>query len=90
MSNAEQEQDLTVTKQRLLAETRADLFKRQLSNAENYDKAILSLSTAFLGLSFAFMKDHVPAHQAEWLYLLYGSWRRINNDYFFLGKPTGN
>ena len=74
MSKAEQEQDLTATKQRLLAETRADLLKRQLSNAENYDKAILSLSTAFLGLSFAFMKDLIPPHQAEWLCLLYGSW----------------
>ena len=74
MSKAEQEQDLTATKQRLLAETRADLLKRQLSNAENYDKAILSLSTAFLGLSFAFVKDLVPAHQAEWLWLLYSSW----------------
>lgn len=72
MSNAEQ--DLTAERQRLLAETRADLLKRQLSNAENYDKAILSLSTAFLGFSFAFMKDLVPAHQAEWLGLLYGSW----------------
>lgn len=74
MSNAEQEQGLTAEKQRLLAETRADLLKRQLSNAENYDKAILSLSTAFLGLSFVFMKDLVPAHQAKWLCLLYGSW----------------
>ncbi len=67
----ERTQDL---KQRLLVETRADLLKRQLSNAENYDKAILSLSTAFLGLSFVFMKDIVPVHQAKWLLLLYGSW----------------
>jgi hypothetical protein len=67
-------QDLTPDKQRLLAETRADLLKRQLSNAENYDKAILSLSTVFLGFSFAFLKDFVPAHLAEGLYLVYVSW----------------
>lgn len=67
-------QDLTPDKQRLLAETRADLLKRQLSNAENYDKAILSLSTMFLGFSFAFLKDFVPAHLAERLSLLYVSW----------------
>lgn len=67
-------QDLTSDNLRLLAETRADLFKRQLSNAEGYDKAILSLSTVFLGFSFAFLKDVVPAHLATGLYLLYVSW----------------
>lgn len=67
-------QDLTQDKLRLLAEARADLLKRQLSNAENYDKAILSLSTAFLGFSFAFLKDFVPAHLVERVYLLYVSW----------------
>lgn len=71
---APDEQDLTTEKRRLLAETRADLLKRQLSNSENYDKAVLSLSTAFLGFSLAFLKDLVPVHQAEWLSFLYGSW----------------
>jgi hypothetical protein len=68
------EPELSAEKQRLLAETRADLFKRQLSNAENYDKAVLSLSTAFLALSLTFLKDFVPLQRAEWLSLLYGSW----------------
>ena len=67
-------QDLAQDKLRLLAEARADLLKRQLSNAENYDKAILSLSTAFLGFSFAFLKDFVPDHLVERLNLLYVSW----------------
>lgn len=61
-------------RQKLLAEARADLLKRQLSNAENYDKAILSLSTVFLGFSFAFLKDFVSIDQAEWLCFLHGSW----------------
>ena len=60
-------------KARLLADTRADLLKRQLSNSENYDKAILSLSTAFLGFSLAFLKDMLPL-RTEWIGLLYGSW----------------
>lgn len=74
MSDTQQEQDPLAENKKLLAETRADLLKRQLSNAENYDKAILSLSTVFLGLSFAFLKDFVSTDQAEWLCLLYGSW----------------
>jgi hypothetical protein len=67
-------QELNTEKRKLLAETRADLLQRQLSNAENYDKAVLSLSTAFLGFSLAFIKDIVPIRQAQWLYFLYGSW----------------
>ena len=74
MSDTQQEQDSLAYRTKLLAETRADLLKRQLSNAENYDKAILSLSTVFLGFSFAFLKDFVATDQAEWLCLLYGSW----------------
>jgi hypothetical protein len=74
LSDATDKQDLTPEKLRLLAETRADLLKRQLSNSENYDKAVLSLSTAFLGLSLAFLKDLVPVQRAECLFLLYFSW----------------
>ena len=70
MSNASDQQDLTAEKLKLLAETRADLLKRQLSNSENYDKAVISLSTAFLGFSLAFLKDLVPIHRAEWFWLL--------------------
>jgi hypothetical protein len=60
VSDAIDKHDLATEKRRLLAETRADLLKRQLSNAENYDKAVLSLSTAFLGFSLAFLKDLAP------------------------------
>ncbi len=34
---------------KVYAITREDLLKRSLSNSENMDKAILSLSSAFLG-----------------------------------------
>ncbi|MDR4468308.1 MAG: hypothetical protein MRJ68_08415 [Nitrospira sp.] len=74
MGDPQQEEDLSAVKRKLLAETRADLLKRQLSNAENYDKAILSLSTVFLGFSFAFLKDMVSIDQVRWVSLLYASW----------------
>lgn len=61
-------------RQRIHSETRQDLLKRQLSNAENFDKAILSLSTAGLGFSLAFIKDILPLSNAAHLILLHVSW----------------
>lgn len=37
---------------------RDDLWKRQLSNAENFDKAILTLSSAAIGLSMTFLSKY--------------------------------
>jgi hypothetical protein len=59
---------------RLYAETRTDLLKRQLSNAENYDKAVLSLATGVLGFSLVFIKDIVPFTNAESMWALKVSW----------------
>lgn len=59
---------------RLYAETRSDLLKRQLSNSENADRAILSVSTAALGFSLAFLKDIVSLQEAIFPYLPYLSW----------------
>lgn len=39
---------------------RDDLLKRELSNTENYDKTVLTLSSAALGFSIAIIKD-IPA-----------------------------
>lgn len=61
-------------KKKIYAETRADLLKRQLSNAENYDKSILSLATAALGFSLAFLKEIVPISIAKDFYLIKISW----------------
>lgn len=58
----------------LLAKFRDDILRRQLSNTENYDKAVLSLGTAFLGFSLAFLKDFIPYSQAKFAYLLPCSW----------------
>ena len=52
----------------------AELFKREVSNAEAYDKAVLLYSTGALGLSLTFIKDIVPPGQATCLWLLYLSW----------------
>ena len=54
--------------------SREDLLKRQLSNSENYDKAILSLSSAGLALSVTVIKFIVPLDKAENLWTLKISW----------------
>lgn len=51
-----------------------DLNKRQLSNSENFDKSILTYSTAGLALSLGVLKDFVPVARAHWMWLLYASW----------------
>ena len=59
---------------KLYGEARADLLKRQLSNSENADRAILTVSTAALGFSLAFLKNVVPIQTADYSWLLYLSW----------------
>ena len=59
---------------KLYDETRADLLKRQLSNSENADRAVLSVSTAALGFSLAFLKDIVPLSDAHFVWMLYLLW----------------
>jgi hypothetical protein len=55
-------------------DARTELLKRQLSNAENYDKAILTLSSAALGLSIGFLKDSFQLSYASNAWALYSSW----------------
>jgi hypothetical protein len=62
------------TRQELYAKTRDDLLKRQLSNSENADRAVLTVSAAALGFSLAFIKDIVPLGTASHPVLLYLSW----------------
>lgn len=58
----------------LYSKYREDVLKRQLSNTENYDKAVLSLGTTFLGFSLGFLKDFVPYKLALCAFLLPASW----------------
>jgi hypothetical protein len=67
---AEERSEAEQLRQKLYSETRKDLLTRQLSNSENFDKAILSLSSAGLGLSLTFIKDIRASH----LFLLQWSW----------------
>ena len=53
---------------------RDELYKRQLSNSEAYDRAILSLSSAGLAISLTFIKFIVPLEKAEYLSVLKASW----------------
>lgn len=55
----------------------AELSKRDLSNVENLDRAILSLSSAGLGLSLVFIKNAVNVTkltEASHVWLLHVSW----------------
>ena len=53
---------------------RDELLKRQLSNSQLFDKAILTLSSAGLGFSLAFIRKGVSLDKATQVYLLYVSW----------------
>jgi hypothetical protein len=51
-----------------------DTNKREMSNAETYDKALLTLSSVLLGLSLTFTQNVVPLSTSSCLWLLIGSW----------------
>ena len=53
---------------------RDDVRKRQLSNNENYDKTILTLSSSGLALSLTAIKFAIPLATASHLFLIQGSW----------------
>lgn len=61
-------------RRRLHDTARELLLDRQSSNSESYDKAILTLSSAFLGLSLTFIKEILPAGPVIAACLLYLSW----------------
>lgn len=50
-----------------------DVFKRIGDDQSEYDKQLLALSSGFLAVSLAFIKDVVPLKDAVFLYLLYSS-----------------
>lgn len=53
---------------------RDELLKRQLSNTENYDKSILTLSSAGLAISLTFLNSVIPLDNAEYIWLVIASW----------------
>lgn len=61
-------------RQELYIDYLQEINKRELSGSENYDKAVLTLSSAGLGLSVALLKDVVQLDKALYLGVLYCSW----------------
>lgn len=53
---------------------RDDLLKRDLSNTESYDKAVLTLSSAALGFSLTAVKFIVPIESSGHIWLLIFGW----------------
>lgn len=52
----------------------AEINKREVSSSENFDKAVLTFSSAGLALSVGFLKDFVPIQSASAPWALYWSW----------------
>lgn len=58
----------------LYQKCREDILKRQLSNTENFDRAILTLSTSILGLTLTFIRQVTPLEEATNLIFLFLAW----------------
>jgi hypothetical protein len=58
----------------LFAEYQKEIFAREQSNSQSLDRAILTLSTAILGLSLAFIRDKGSAVDLSSSQLLIWSW----------------
>lgn len=53
---------------------REELLKRELSNSENYDKYLLTLSAASLGFSLTALRFVIPAASAEHIWMIKLGW----------------
>lgn len=65
---------LTDQRERLYNDTYDELVKKQISNAENYDRSVLTLSASGLGLSLAIIKNVAPSATADYRWALIASW----------------
>lgn len=70
----ESQEDQLEERKRIYEKYREDLSKRQISNAENLDKSVLTYSGAGLALSLSFLKDFIPIEKARFAWALYASW----------------
>lgn len=64
----------TAIRERLYKDTYDELVKKQVSNSENFDRSVLTLSASALGFSLAFVKDFAPLAKADVRWLLVLSW----------------
>ncbi|RZN52413.1 hypothetical protein [Escherichia sp. E13S3] len=58
----------------IFATYKAEVEKRELSNTDNYDKHILTLSSAGLAISLTVFKDIAPQGQTAHIWLLFSAW----------------
>lgn len=70
-------------RRRQFAEARAEIQECHVANAQAFDKAILTLSSAFLALSIGFVQDFVPLNLAVYLWLLVVSWIALTGSILF-------
>lgn len=80
MDRSEAEQKIA---DRLYDALRDDLLKRDLSNTENYDKAILTLSSSSLAFSLAAIKYIVPVNTSDHVWLLESGWGLLSLSVIF-------
>lgn len=59
---------------KVYADYLAEVNKREVSSSENFDKSVLTFSSAGLALSIGFLKDFVPIVSASASWTLYTSW----------------
>lgn len=59
---------------KLHADFVAEVHKREVSSSENFDRSVLTFSSAGLALSIGFLKDFVPIQSAATPWALHLSW----------------
>ncbi len=59
---------------RIYERMRDELIQSQRINSENFDKAILSFSSAGLGITVSFISNLIDLSKAHWLITLYLTW----------------
>jgi len=74
MTSQYTEAEIKVLAEKMYFELQTELSKRETSNSEAFDKAILTYSTGALALSLGFLKDFAVTSGGNNLGLLYWSW----------------
>jgi hypothetical protein len=64
----------TEQREKLFDALKSEIYKRELSNSDNWDKSVLAFATGALGFSLAFLKDFVPITKATAPWMLFWSW----------------
>ena len=61
-------------RKKLYSKCREDLLKRSLSNTENFDRSILTLSSSLLGITLTFVRGFILVEDAQYLCCLILGW----------------